>query len=260
MAKYCAACGKKIGAFAEWQSTKNSCICMSCYEKLKPYRSDPSVLDDQQVKESFAEVERNAAIVSSFDSTDRIGQKFECVAMFDNAARVVLLPKRLSTDEGKQNFWAFSYDDIVSAELLQNERRVSANGLARAVVGGALLGGIGAIAGMASAQDARANAGTSSIEVSVAVRNYIADSYKVTISKGGMNVEDPKYATFLTYGIELTNRLNDIAGYIEQEEEQEIEEPAKDGISEIRRYKELLDEGIITPEEFQQKKAELLGL
>ncbi|MDD3141253.1 MAG: SHOCT domain-containing protein [Lachnospiraceae bacterium] len=31
-------------------------------------------------------------------------------------------------------------------------------------------------------------------------------------------------------------------------------------MDEIRKFKSLLDEGIITPEEFDQKKKELLGL
>ena len=36
--------------------------------------------------------------------------------------------------------------------------------------------------------------------------------------------------------------------------------PDKDPVEEIKRYKELLDQGILTEEEFQKKKTELLGL
>ena len=39
-----------------------------------------------------------------------------------------------------------------------------------------------------------------------------------------------------------------------------IEDKKKDELDEIRRYKELMDDGVITREEFNLKKKELLGL
>ncbi len=41
----------------------------------------------------------------------------------------------------------FSYDDIISYELLQNGESITKGGLGSAIVGGAMFGGVGAIVG-----------------------------------------------------------------------------------------------------------------
>ena len=266
MAKVCAACGKKIGAFSEWQSTKNGCLCQKCYDRIIPFRNDVMTMTDAEASSALRVIELNDAAIASFKETGHIGQKLEYVAFFDDDSRAVMLPQRVCAAIEDQNFWVFSYDDIIGAELLQNEKRVSTSGLARAVVGGVLLGVAGAVAGAASAQDARANSGSDVIDVRVEVRNYTKDTFTVNVSRGGLADNDPKNGILLSYAAELVDKLNEIAG---AEDEPAIEyepEPARDIIDNtdpvelIRKYKGLLDDGIITEEEFQTKKAQLLDL
>ena len=260
MARICSACGKKIGAFSEWQSTKNGCICMSCYQRIIPFRKDVALMTDEQANSALHVIELNDAAVSNFEETDHIGQKFSYVAFFDDKSRTLLLPQNVVPAFEDQHFWAFSYDDIISAELLQNEKKVSTNGLAMALVGGALLGGVGAIAGMASAQDSRANAGSDVIDVRVKVRHYTSPTFTVNVSQGGFSESDPNGTVLVSHAVELVNRLNNIAGYVDDQEMQDESVTDEGPVSDILRFKKLLDEGVISEEEFAALKKQLLGL
>ena len=56
----------------------------------------------------------------------------------------------------------------------------------------------------------------------------------------------------------LNNKKPPVASNMHEETIQNDSEPQMDKFEEIRKYKELLDEGIITQEEFEAKKKELL--
>ena len=57
---------------------------------------------------------------------------------------------------------------------------------------------------------------------------------------------------------EITVVLDKIKQINEKIENNKSETIAVDGVEEIRKYKKLLDEGIITEEEFNQKKRQIL--
>ena len=56
----------------------------------------------------------------------------------------------------------------------------------------------------------------------------------------------------------LNNKKPPVTSNMHEETIQNDSEPQMDKFEEIRKYKELLDEGIITQEEFEAKKKELL--
>lgn len=56
------------------------------------------------------------------------------------------------------------------------------------------------------------------------------------------------------------NKAGDLFGKISKKVEKKVQDNKPDPIGEIKKYKELLDMGIITEEEFNLKKKELLGL
>ena len=60
---------------------------------------------------------------------------------------------------------------------------------------------------------------------------------------------------------EVTNTNNPVPGGINQTDEDIMTQQAEfDPVDEIRRYYELKEDGIITEEEFEQKKKQLLDL
>lgn len=54
--------------------------------------------------------------------------------------------------------------------------------------------------------------------------------------------------------------INEFVNYVKENIGKKSSESPTSAADEIRKYKELLDEGIITAEEFEQKKKQLLGL
>ena len=57
---------------------------------------------------------------------------------------------------------------------------------------------------------------------------------------------------------DVRNQKPAVAANVDSETAKGINEPQIDKFDEIRKYKELLDDGIITQEEFETKKKELL--
>ena len=69
--------------------------------------------------------------------------------------------------------------------------------------------------------------------------------------------EGKKYSEIKAEEMKLDSYLKQFVGGSEEEHETI---PNIDPADEIRKYKKLLDDGIITEEEFNGKKAQLLGL
>ena len=260
--RQCVACGSKIGMFADFQICAQGCICADCNQLLKRYPGNLQHMTGAEASDVIARCKHADKLLSRISEYDYVGHLFEYVALFDDESRTVVLPKRVATSIEEQEFWPFPYGDIVSAELKENEQTVRVSGMARTIAGGVLFGGLGALAGYASAGDRRTNDGQENIRVVVNVRNYPMDVYSVELTRGKLRASDPKVETLMVYGVELVTRLNDIAGYSEEPAPEKPADtaPMLSGADEIRKYKALMDDGLITEEEFAAKKAQLLGL
>lgn len=72
-----------------------------------------------------------------FNMTKRVGGFIE----FDDARKKWLIPDK------KKEPPIYSYGDIIDCDLLEDEESLTSGGLGRAIAGGLLLGGVGAIVG-----------------------------------------------------------------------------------------------------------------
>lgn len=146
----------------------------------------------------------------------------------------------------------FSYDELVSYELLQNGEMITRGSLGGAIVGGALFGSMGAMVG--------SNVGSKIIKQKI-------DEYRIKIvTKNACYPEI--YINFLTTGAIKSDSIlyKNYSGYAQRvlsllaiiTSSQAV--PAINAADEIIKYKDLLDKGIITQEEFAFKKSQLLNL
>lgn len=117
----------------------------------------------------------------------------------------------------------------------------SKGGISRALVGGALLGPVGAVVGAST-------------------------SKKETKTVGGVNLLK---VTFNSMGgrktISLSNPPAGLTEFLdhcinEKEETSNVVSQVSSEADELAKWKGLLDQGIISPEEFEQKKKQLLGI
>lgn len=120
-------------------------------------------------------------------------------------------------------------------------------GVSRAIVGGALVGGVGALVG---AHTAKAKHTSRSVESQTVFVNILLKDCEepIRITCNTEVLADSIYRSLVfTFGLAERDIIS---------ESESQQTPA----SQLREYKELLDEGVISLEEFEEKKKQLLEL
>lgn len=152
----------------------------------------------------------------------------------------------------------YSYSDIVDFELLEDGESVAKGGLGRALVGGLLFGGTGAIVGGVTGK--RKTTGVcSSLKLKVTVNNLTDPVVYINF----INTKTKKNSSTYQVIAELAQECLSVFQLICEKQKDEKKASSRSSLSladEIKQFKELLDEGIITKEDFDRKKNELLGL
>lgn len=175
---------------------------------------------------------------------------------------------RIGVDQDKQLFKigfndTYFYSDLNTYELLENGGAITSGGLGvgRAIVGGALLGGVGLVMGGLTKKRKTTNV-VESLKILVTFKNkksvtidFITKSQK----------KDAKYEKALIDAKETMSGFDFIMNTLEGEKHEEVitavSTPSHpDSADELRKYKELLDDGIINQEEFDAKKSQILGI
>ena len=193
------------------------------------------------------------------------------IEVFEGDKRIFLWQKpisvfELSTSEQKFQFLVdgkytkvFSGKDItdyeirVDNEVVATSTTVTRAGLGRAAAGGLLFGKTGAIVGAAAA-NSTSRTTTRSREIHhytlcLRVNDILKPSYIIRIST--LEKVEEVLGTLIVLCDQNKEETKD-----EKSVQNKIKE--KDKFEEIKKYKELLDAGIITQEEFDKKKKELL--
>lgn len=149
----------------------------------------------------------------------------------------------------------FLFDDIVNYEIIEDGTSVMSGGLGRAIVGGMAFGGAGAIVGgVTGAKITKQN--INELGVKIVTRNPRYPSMYINILKHNK----------VKQGSILYNEAQGILRQIMTEltlmQDTLKREPHSVGsdVGELIQYKELLDKGILTQEEFDTKKKQILKL
>ena len=138
-------------------------------------------------------------------------------------------------------------------------------GIGRAVVGGVLAGGVGAVLGGVTKKKKQRNH-VDSLKIMVTFKNRTPQSVTLDYIKKKQE-KDKKYEKALMKAKETMAGFDYIVSELEVDRHDELvsstsvqKEQPTTSADEIRKFKELLDEGIISQEEFDAKKKELLNL
>ena len=173
------------------------------------------------------------------------------------------------------NCKTFGFDEIAGFELIENGEVIATTttktkgGISRALVGGALAGGVGALVGASTAKKKSHTTEQTVITsrcVRISLTNPNVNQIEINIPKHKeyyILTKEGKYtASFETIGKEIISMLESMVAAADKFElpKPAVKDNADQTIKQIREYKQLLDEGIITQEDFDAKKKQLLGI
>lgn len=154
----------------------------------------------------------------------------------------------------------YDLTDLVSYELLQDGDALTSGGLGigRALVGGALVGGTGALLGGLTKKKQTSKV-THNLQIRLANSATKEPTTFITFIDKKTKNKSKKYKLAIKSARETLDVLDIMTNEAEKINHIEpVEENSTNNLDEIRQLKELLDDGIITQEEFDRKKEMLL--
>ena len=246
----CSICDKEAG-LNRYQIANKGWICKDCFKKAGFNLATPikkmTVEDIINVLDKNDENKRN---FEQFNATKIIGN-FE---IDDNSKKWIINNKGLFSKNVVPKI--FNYSDIVDFELLEDGESIAKGGLGRAVVGGVLFGGIGAVVGGITGKK-KSKPGCNSLKIKITLNDINNSSVYVNFITTSVKKNSFIYKT----EFDLAQKCLSTLQVITNDATENIKESSTGSdADEIRKFKKLLDEGIITKEEFEAKKKQLLGL
>ena len=150
----------------------------------------------------------------------------------------------------------YDYEEFVSFELKQDNKSVVSGRAGSTIVGGLLFGGLGALAG-ASRKRNITETSCKSMTLYIVVNDMSNPNIEIPLIEREISKDSSKYE-------KIVNKVNELVAVfkviLEQNKKLAKEKTnSKNSTQELREYKQLLDDGIITEEEFNKKKKEILN-
>ena len=237
MANTCPVCGGKLGLLNREKSA-DGLICAGCsnffYSKLG-FRAAKQPTDSLAAYWVTLEQRRAA-----FKETDSIYDGDSLFVSIDKSNRLFFFGHR-SGDKGPRVI--YSFDEVAGYESDADDVMVtqSVGGIGRAVVGAAVAGPVGAIVGASTAKS-ETRKGRSKENVSIRFELPLGEQvFPVQKYPGGTT----EFRKECTAGKEKAAQPTTAAGSVADE---------------LLKFKQLLDLGAITEDEYAAKKSQLLGM
>lgn len=252
----CSICGNETKLLSRFKLS-DGLICGNCMAKAVQYNkalvANIKSMSTQGINQAIQRSEDNVSRLESFTPTKKIG-KF---IYFDIPKKQWLVPTGMFGDIKKSLVRDFS--EIQEYELLENGGTVSSGGLGRAVVGGVLFGGVGAVVGGVTGKK-RGKSTVSSIQIKITTKDIESPVVTIDIYKGGdIKTNSFIYKNFDQQAQEILSVLSIIVKESSKRADNLGNSQTTGLANELRELKKLVDEGILTNEEFEKKKQDLIG-
>lgn len=247
----CAICNKEIG-LNRYQIANKEWICPECFKKCRFNTLTPiKKMTVSDINVAMSAKKANDEELDSFSITKKIGSFIE----FDDNQMKWLIPDGFLGK--KKNPKIYKYSDIVDFELLEDGESITKGGLGRAVAGGVLFGGVGAVVGGITGGK-KSKSICNSLKIKITINDINNPVVYINILTSPTKKDNFIYKSLFKSAQECLSTLQLICSKQEPQEEKNVSTISN--ADEILKYKNLLDSGIITQEEFDGKKKQLLGL
>lgn len=224
-----------------------------------------NIKKEQALKRSEMEQVFESAKQNSFSSTTTVTDpngKY-CIAADDNSKRFLV------KSETGTKYRIYNYADLIDYELSQDGASTISSRAGDALVGGILLGTTGAVVGASKSRDIQEYC--SSLYVSLTVN----DSSNIRIQIPFISGKVLKTSSEFTYAVERAKEMIALLQFIQTggnraqlvqvlkkkldvDKQQTSLDPT--AIEAVKQYKELLEAGLISQEEYEMKRKELLKI
>lgn len=244
----CAVCDKEINFFTKNKVTRGLYICGDCEEKsaVHRYKKEMRKLSPE---EALRVVNNKITKAENFQITKSIDGYF----LMDKPKELWTVPyaataiKRIPRIDPAM---IFSYDAIKSYELIENGNCMAKGGLGMPPIGGLLFGEDGA-GFSANSEDKDI---CEQLQIMINLQNVSVPRVFINLIFKDIDKEKKAYGAAVLTAQKILSALENITR--SKEGNHIVNSPA----DEIKKYKELLDMGAITPEEYEEKKKKLLSL
>jgi hypothetical protein len=207
----------------------------------------------QQIKAMRQNKASDAEQLTSFTATRMVGNFLHV----DEPNEKWLVPDGLF---GKvKNPRIFDYSDIMDYELLEDGTSVASGGVGRAIVGGALLGGVGAIVGGVTGKKKSKNI-CDTLKIKITINDVSNPTQYINFITSPMKKDGILYKTLYQNAQECASILQIICDGQSKKQPIPTDQQPQSTAEEIMKFKQLLDVGAITQDEYDEKKKQLLGV
>ncbi|MHC1723955.1 MAG: SHOCT domain-containing protein [Aminipila sp.] len=154
----------------------------------------------------------------------------------------------------------YNYTDLLSYELIEDDASVTKGGLGMAALGALTFGGAGAIVGSVVGGK-KSKKFVNSLKIKITVKDMGTPPIYINFLATKTKCDSFIYKTIFESAQKVLAALERIKDQVDSQNSMPTATEDKNNIAdEIRKFKELLDEGIISEEEFAAKKQQLLNL
>lgn len=251
----CVVCGKKMGFFNGKIILKDGYVCNHCWDskglsKRIDYMTESRNYSAQQIRDMVHVVNNVPSCATTFNGNTLIAD----LVQLDDSTQTVQIITKAGFNSAKEYI---KYNQIVNFELVEDGDTITKGGLGSAVVGGALFGVGGAIAGAVLGAKK-----TKAVCNSLQLRISVADYYKKVIVVN--YIELPTKSTSMTYK-QMHEQAQKAVGELQVAVASIQRTTPQQGASssmadEIAKLNQLREQGVLTEEEFITAKKKLLGI
>ena len=251
----CNVCNEKAG-LNRFQLKNKEWVCAKCFKEAGFTMQTPiRTMSADDVKRVIAKRKEDANTLRTFKATKTVGGWLQV----DENQKKWFIPDGFAGSVKNPRIHDFS--EITGYELLEDGNTVTKGGLGRAVVGGALFGVGGAIVGGVTGGK-KSKSTCTSMKIKITLNSLSNPTEYINLIAAETKKTSMIYTTCASQAQEILSILQIIVETNEGNS-QVVSGHADNNISgadEIMKYKQLLDNGIISQEEFDAKKKQILGL
>ena len=248
----CAICNNEVG-LNRFQLKKDVWICPSCLNKLGGISSFDSI-KNMSIEELQNKIQGDIQKIETFTPTKKVGNYL----WIDETHKQWAIPTGIITPK-INNSTIYDYSDITSFELIEDGESITKGGLGRALAGGLVFGGAGAVVGGITGGK-KTKSLCSKMQIVISLNNMKNPVTYINLISAETKKDGMIYKSACTFAQEILSVLQLICNSNKNIKATTSPTTSTSAADEIKKYKELLDMGAITQDEFDKKKQELLNL